>query len=119
MFKAILKKEILFRAVLLGGVLCIAPLASPIASYAQIVGGDLGSSSSLFKGKGKPKNTSTTSSAPKKAAAKKPAPKVKNTTAVAKPAAKNTGGGTPTVARNANRNVYRPRQHRPECRGAV
>jgi tetratricopeptide (TPR) repeat protein len=97
MFKAILKKEILF----LIGVLCIAP----VSSYGQIVGGDLGSSSGLFKGKGKPKATSTTSSAPKKAAAKKsPAPKAKNTTA-AKPAAKNSGGTT--VARNTSRNVPR------------
>ncbi|HEV7645675.1 MAG TPA: tetratricopeptide repeat protein [Pyrinomonadaceae bacterium] len=102
MFKAILKKEILF----LIGVLCIAPLVS----YGQIVGGDLGSSSGLFKGKGKPKAASTTSSAPKKAAAKKSAPKAKNTTpkntTAVKPAAKNTGGA-PTVARNTNRNISR------------
>ncbi len=99
MFKTILRKEVFILISILS--------LMPVASYGQIVGGDLGSSSGLFKGKGKAKATSTT---PKKAAAKKPAPKTKNTTAAAKPApkntAKNTGGGITTVARN-NRNISR------------
>src|ERR1044072_4814920 len=109
MFKRILKKEIFILISILGS-FCIA-FGIPVVSYGQIVGGDLGSSSGLFKGKGKPKKNSPASSAPKKTAAKKPAPaKTKNTTpnntAAAKPA-KSTGGGTLTVARNTNRNISR------------
>jgi tetratricopeptide (TPR) repeat protein len=80
MFKFVLRKEKLF----LIGVLCIAPLTS----YGQTVGGDLGSSSCLFKGKTtKPKTTTTTPAASKPKASKPvarkatPAPVRKATTA--------------------------------------
>jgi tetratricopeptide (TPR) repeat protein len=122
MFKAILKKETLFLA----GVLCafsVVP-ALPVAANGQIVGGDLGSSSGLFKGKGKPKAASTSSSGTKKAAAKKPAPaKPKNTAATASKksatknaAGKNTGGGTAIAA--GNRNTFKASPVKTAAAGA-
>ena len=96
MFKKILRKEIFF----LIGISCVLFVA-PAASFGQIVGGDLGSSSGLFKGKGaKPKTTSAAK--PKAAAkpvAKRPAQaKAKNVT-TRRPAdgAANTSGGNKTV----------------------
>jgi tetratricopeptide (TPR) repeat protein len=99
MFKKILRKEIFF----LVGILCMLFVA-PAASYGQIVGGDLGSSSGLFKGKGtKPKTTSAAKSkAAAKPAAKRPAQaKAKNVTATRRPAegAANISGGNRTVLR--------------------
>jgi tetratricopeptide (TPR) repeat protein len=77
MFKTKLKINVF----LLAGVLCLAPLVS----YGQVVGGDLGSSSGLFKKGAKPKTAKTTP----KPYGTKTTPRSYDTETPAKPPTKN------------------------------
>jgi tetratricopeptide (TPR) repeat protein len=98
MFKAKLKRE----AFLLTGLLCLTTLVS----YGQQLGGDLGSSSTLFKNT-KPKTTTTTSKS-KKPAAKKPAASTarNNTASNKKPVVKKPVQNSSTTAAASDRSVF-------------
>ncbi len=96
MFKTKLSRKVF----LLTGMMCLLP----VISYGQQVGGDLGSSSGLFKNSNKTTKTKSSSTAKaKKPAPKKAAPVAKNTRsntaanrkpATKKPANQNTGATT-------------------------